>query len=58
MDTHALIDPEILPILELLPPFDFSTEMLPMIRDGFAAQIIAPEIEGLPPTGAIAPGRD
>ena len=28
MDTRALVDPEILPILEMLPPFDFSAETL------------------------------
>ena len=58
MDTRALVDPEILPILELLPPFDFSAEMLPIIREGFATQMTAPEIEGLPPTYASASGRD
>lgn len=32
MSTHHLIDPELLPLLDLLPNSEFSAERLPLIR--------------------------
>lgn len=58
MDTRALIDPELSPLLDLLPSFEFTAASLPVIREGFAAQMTAPEIEGLPPTEACISGRN
>ena len=51
MDTRHLIDPELLPGLDMMPPFVFSEDSLPAIRQGFVEMIAAqPAIEGLPGT--------
>ena len=39
--TRHLIDPELLPALEILPGFEFSAETLPAIRDGLSGLVKA-----------------
>lgn len=46
MDTLHLLDPELHPITESLPPFDLSDELLPVMRE----LIVPPEIDD-PPAG-------
>ncbi|KRB81073.1 arylesterase [Sphingomonas sp. Root710] len=44
--TRRLIDPELLPLLETLPPFAMSAEALPAIRESLAEMILG---RGVPP---------
>ena len=50
MDTRHLVDPEVWPIVETMPSFDFDPAMLAMAREGFSA-LPAP---GDPPVAAEA----
>ncbi len=43
MTTRHLIDPALLPVLEMLPQFSFNAEILPTIRAGFAQAQGQPE---------------
>jgi acetyl esterase len=40
--TRHLVDPELLPVLEALPAFEFNSDTLPAIRGGMANMIAAP----------------
>ena len=44
MDTRHLVDPEVWPMVELLPSFDFDSETLQLTRAGFASTAEAAEI--------------
>ncbi|MEY2925819.1 MAG: hypothetical protein RL367_296 [Pseudomonadota bacterium] len=57
MTTRPLVDPEILPVLEMLPGFAFSTETLPTIRAGFGDRDGQPE-PAMKGVWHQAPGRD
>jgi triacylglycerol lipase len=57
MTTRPLVDPEVLPLLEMLPGFSFSTELLPTIRAGFGSVEGQPE-PALKGVWHTAPGRD
>lgn len=52
MTTKHLIDPEILPLLELFPGFEFSAESLPQIRASFS-EMGAQTLASLPETPDI-----
>lgn len=38
-DTRHLVDPGLLPLLDQMPPFELTTELLPILRQGFGARI-------------------
>lgn len=57
MTTRHLIDPEIAPLLDLLPPIDFSVG-LAAIRDAIADQMLPAVETSLEPRIYQAPGRD
>jgi acetyl esterase len=57
MTTRHLVDPETLPILEMLPQFSFSAELLPTIRAGFGNTEGQPE-PAMRGVWHKAPGRD
>ena len=44
MDTRHLVDPEVWPIVELLPSFEFDSKTLQLTRAGFASTAEAAEI--------------
>lgn len=37
--TRHLVDPELLPLLDQIPPFELSNEILPILRQGFGARV-------------------
>jgi len=41
VDTRHLVDPELLPALDYLPPFEFTAETLPLVRAGLAKSAAA-----------------
>ncbi|PBN45416.1 alpha/beta hydrolase [Sphingobium sp. D43FB] len=57
MTTRHLIDPEIAPVLDLLPELDLRPETLPTIRAGMASPVDYPGPVAVPRIRAV-PGRD
>lgn len=53
--TRHLIDPDLLPVLELLPRFEFSSETLAAIRSGAARPEVAPVEPPIAPEARTAP---
>ena len=56
MSTRSLVDPELLPLLDMLPESEFSVESLPAIREGFMADMLPSTVDGLAPQMVIADG--
>lgn len=54
MTTRHLIDPDIVEALEMLPAFDFSEEVLPIVRLGFAEQFGSAEVADSPDVDTIS----
>jgi acetyl esterase/lipase len=61
MSSRHLIDPELLPGLEILPGFAFSESVLPMVREQMTAMrltLVQPEVEGIKSTECKITGGD
>lgn len=56
--TRHLIDPELLPVLEMLPAFEFSAETLPAIRGGAGGRMVAPIELPVAPVEKVIEGPD
>lgn len=56
MTTHHLIDPETLPLLDLLPAFEFTHETLPLIRAGSETRFAFGEEPPLEPEVKVIAG--
>lgn len=57
MDTRALVDPELLPLLDAWPDFTLSAETLPLVRQRTLPRPPAPPVD-VPTERREAPGRD
>lgn len=56
--TRHLIDPELLPVLEMLPAFDFATETLPAIRESINNMAETPGDLPIAPVEKVIEGPD
>lgn len=58
MTTRHLVDPEVAPLIDLMPAVDFDAATLAAFRDAINAQLAAAGEPPLPPTERLVPGRD
>lgn len=57
MDTRHLVDPELLPLLDLVPPFELTTDTLPLLRARAFPRAPQSPVD-VRSDEAAAPGRD